>query len=989
MAKRFSKIAILLMLVLALLVPMMVMSVGAEETSATLVTDASTLAAGDKVVIVAPSKNVAMSTTQNGNNRGQASVTISGNTVTFGSDVQVFTLEAGTTSGTFAFNTGAGYIYAASSSSNYLRTETTKSANSSWSISIDADGIATVKAQGSNTKNWLRYNSSSSLFSCYSSGQGDISIYKLVSSGSGSEPTCEHLNQTTATVEATCTTAGSITVTCDDCHEVVSTEEIAALGHNYVDGKCTNADCDSELFKPTFVVLGEVKEFDITLAETIELPTVTDVVEGYEFAGWVTSEYSSETTGVAFKAPGEKVNLTSEVTYYALFSREIITSGVEVWKKATDSANLGVGKEIIIVSEAKGVVAGAILNDYLSQTTVTIADGKITDLPSGALVLTLGNGENGWTMSNGGNNLSATAVKTLSFAGNGNGEWTISFDSDGNATIQNLTETYGRFLHNVNSTRFTTYTSSTNSAMLLPQIYLKSSDTASVTYYTTSPVVEEACEHVNVTTVTVDPTCTEAGSTTVTCDDCHEIVSFISTDALGHAWGEGVITTPASCTNDGVKTYTCTNDDCTETKTEPIAKLGHNYVNGICVKCFSKESITGNATLTFDTTDNRVSWDANSQVWYANGITVTNVKTDGSSDIVDSSNPVKFYKHSVVTVECSDMAVITFNCNTAAYATALQNSIASSEEYTVTADGKTVTVTFVATTNSFEVTLSGGQVRVDSIEVTSTLKDKIVGASLYIGKDLSMLYNVTTAGDIADYTMKFTFNGEEIVVNATQFGDNYFFVLDAIAPNLMGEDIKAELYCGDECVAVKDAYSVLEYCEYFLKGEGSANCSAELKELLANLLEYGAAAQIYTDTNTENLVNKDVDGAVNYECTENVKDVSGSMAVIAGAGASFGVDNKLYFRLDEGYKSLGEVTAKINGEDAEIVGGYVYTEGVKATELSKVFTLVLYVDGTEVQTATYSITSYITIIGANDTAGAALANALYNYGCSAKNYVGE
>ena len=60
-----------------------------------------------------------------------------------------------------------------------LKTQTTLDDNGCWSITIDASGIATIKAQGTNTRNWLRYNSASSLFACYASGQADISIYKL------------------------------------------------------------------------------------------------------------------------------------------------------------------------------------------------------------------------------------------------------------------------------------------------------------------------------------------------------------------------------------------------------------------------------------------------------------------------------------------------------------------------------------------------------------------------------------------------------------------------------------------------------------------------------------------------------------------------------------------------------------------------------------------------------------------------------------------
>ena len=147
----------------------------------TLVTDASTLKAGDQIVIVATNSNYAMSSTQNSNNRAQEAVIKSGNTISEpGTSVQKLILEAGKTAGTFAFNTGSGYLYAASSSKNYLRTETTLSDNSSWNITITTAGVATIKATGSNTRNWIRYNSSNNppIFSCYGSGQADISIYR-------------------------------------------------------------------------------------------------------------------------------------------------------------------------------------------------------------------------------------------------------------------------------------------------------------------------------------------------------------------------------------------------------------------------------------------------------------------------------------------------------------------------------------------------------------------------------------------------------------------------------------------------------------------------------------------------------------------------------------------------------------------------------------------------------------------------------------------
>ena len=48
-------------------------------------------------------------------------------------------------------------------------------------------------------------------------------------------------------------------------------------------------------------------------------------------------------------------------------------------------------------------------------------------------------------------------------------------------------------------------------------------------------------------------------------------------DTVSHTWNSGSITTAASCTTAGVKTFTCT--PCSQTRTESIAATGHNYTN--------------------------------------------------------------------------------------------------------------------------------------------------------------------------------------------------------------------------------------------------------------------------------------------------------------------------------------------------------------------------------------------------------------------------
>ncbi len=169
-------------------------------TSYTLVTDVASLAAGDKVVIAAAGYDYVMSATQNDNNRAQVAATKGTDTITPSAGYAEFTLGAGVTNTSyFTFNDASGYLYAASSSSNYLKSEASVSVNSEWQITITS-GVASIVATGSSyTRNIMRYNSQSKLFACYSSGQQDLALYKYVSSDPSAEANTYAVNFLAAT----------------------------------------------------------------------------------------------------------------------------------------------------------------------------------------------------------------------------------------------------------------------------------------------------------------------------------------------------------------------------------------------------------------------------------------------------------------------------------------------------------------------------------------------------------------------------------------------------------------------------------------------------------------------------------------------------------------------------------------------------------------------------------------------------------------------
>ena len=143
------------------------------------VTDAATLEAGDKVLIVNAEGSYALGPQVNRGTafRERAAVTLEDGRIVDPGEATVLTLSAGSTSGTWSFHTGSGYLSAATSQ-NSLKESSMKNAYSSWEVTI-SDGAATIQARkGSST--YIRYDAQGALFSCYPSSsvlQG-IALYR-------------------------------------------------------------------------------------------------------------------------------------------------------------------------------------------------------------------------------------------------------------------------------------------------------------------------------------------------------------------------------------------------------------------------------------------------------------------------------------------------------------------------------------------------------------------------------------------------------------------------------------------------------------------------------------------------------------------------------------------------------------------------------------------------------------------------------------------
>lgn len=143
---------------------------------------ATTITSGKHYLIVGENKGAYQAMgMQNSNNRAAVNVTLDGDKISITDEAVKEVVICGPDVNGFYTIYESGYLYAASSSKNYLRSDETKAdANGLWQIDINAaTGEASVIAAGSSNNNVMQYNTSG-LFSCYASAsQKPVYFYEL------------------------------------------------------------------------------------------------------------------------------------------------------------------------------------------------------------------------------------------------------------------------------------------------------------------------------------------------------------------------------------------------------------------------------------------------------------------------------------------------------------------------------------------------------------------------------------------------------------------------------------------------------------------------------------------------------------------------------------------------------------------------------------------------------------------------------------------
>lgn len=274
---------------------------------------------------------------------------------------------------------------------------------------------------------------------------------------------------------------------------------------------------------------------------------------------------------------------------------------------------------------------------------------------------------------------------------------------------------------------------------------------------------------------------------------------------------------------------------------------------------------------------------------------------------------------------------------------------------------------------------------------------KFTEAAVSLGADFTVKYKINLSGVATNMnavpTVKFYINGKSCTVNGTKTGNNeYVFDLSDIAPHMLGDKIKSELWINGRVFDKMFGYSVEKYCRERIADAGS---TAQLKTLCADILQYGAMAQVYVGYKTDRLVNEGVTGQTAY-VRPSVSDYTivqnnpSSTASFAAAGLHFDSTNRIYYKINV-TGDVSKIEMKINGAKSELKldgdGTYKgYSGELYATQLDDSITVELYENGNLIQTLTYGVYNYVVNMDSKGGNISGLVKSLYNYSYSSNLY---
>ena len=408
-----------------------------------LVTSADDLTDGDQIIIVNEANDQAMSK-QTNNNRAATDVALeSDGTIIPSTTVQVITLEG--EAGAWYFNVGDGYLYAASTTGNQLKTHADADDKAKVTTLNIADGVATVKfnqwdTEEQKARTLLRFNPNNNnpIFSCYAETATTgtaVRIYK--------KPTSEVQKQP----------AGL---------------EYSATEFTYTIGGENEA----------FPTLSNPNKLTVTYTSSDETVATVgrDGVVTPKAVGKTVIKAESEEND-QFKAGSASYTLTVEEVFEG-----------KTYELVTNANVLKAGDNIIIVSPP---------NDYAISTNqqknnrtgvaVTLNEDNTITSTADVAAIVLGGEKDAWTFETNGGYLYAPAtgnhLRTSAELPEAGGEAKITINAEGNADVEFNIEGQNMLRFNMNGTNenrlFSCY-SATSSINTPVRIYREVSDEVEV-----------------------------------------------------------------------------------------------------------------------------------------------------------------------------------------------------------------------------------------------------------------------------------------------------------------------------------------------------------------------------------------------------------------------------------------------------------------------------------------------------------------------------
>ncbi len=617
----------------------------------------------------------------------------------------------------------------------------------------------------------------------------------------------------------------------------------------------TTADCAITInfaLAPKYTVQikenGILKSTQSVQANTsFTLPALSSALpENHTFVGWSATEVSDADKKPNVYAAGEKVTVTANTTFHAVVAvlDPTVQGGTKTWTLVTNNSQISAGSEVIIAAAEYDKAMGSLNSSGNNFLAVDVAKTESTltfDSSVGVKVFALETGTISGSYAFCSKSVYLYAVNSSSnylrekSSLADDGSFYITVNGDGTCTITSAA--YVSSAANVGnvpmqyntSGLFACYPKATQKALSL---YVAVSGNGATTYTTSWETGSASCPHTNTTTTTIPATCTEPGSKTVSCTACGEVISTTVLPA-GHTEVEKEI--PATLTQQGYTLLYC--GVCSE-------ELGkENYSNPLTDVESWNLTLGSDVTVNFkinvhdsirNTAKIHIGVGGSTKTYAASELTaestvsvnmaaammtepITVYITNGTDKSQEKTYTIKSYAQSILN---SNEPETTKNLvkQMLHYGAAAQIYFGYRTNDLANAGIPAVTHTAPETTNRF--TSSGS---VDGIEFH--------GASLVFRDRIALRYYYNVSGSISDYT--FTVNGKTL--QPKEKGGRYYVEIADINPQDLGTAVTVKV---NNVLSV--TYSPLNYLVNI-----NQSGTADLQLLVQTLYGYHQAAKAY------------------------------------------------------------------------------------------------------------------------------------------------